>query len=265
MTIYLFEVKSRLKSLLLWSIGILVMVGGGMGKYAGFNASPQELEMFIQQIPEIMLKLLGFYGFDLTKAIGFYGIMLVYLNVMAAIHATILGTDLLSKEEKDHTAEFLMVKPVTRAQVVTAKALAGLTHLILFDLITWIVSVLIVTAVAKGQSVLLEITLILLGMFFLQLIFFSLGMMFSALPLTCRKATGIASYLMLSSYMLGYFTDVYENMYFLRYFVPFKYFDANVVISSNSLNLFYVFLSLVITTLAMTVTYAAYKKRDLHL
>ncbi len=265
MNLYTFEVKSRLKSLLFWSFGILFMIGGGMGKYVGLNASPQELELFMDQIPEVLMKMFGFYGFDLTKAIGFYGIMLLYLNVMAAIHATVLGTDLLSKEERDHTAEFLMVKPMTRSQIITEKALAGLTHLLLFDIITWLISVLIMTLVAKGEPILLAITLIILGMLFIQLIFFSLGMMFSAIDITSRRSSGIASALMLSTYLLGYFTDVFEKIHFMRYLVPFKYFDANTIIATNRLSPFFILLSTAIVSTAMLVTYKTYNKRDLHL
>lgn len=48
-----------------------------------------------------------------------------------------LGSGIISKEERDKTAEFLLVKPVSRAHIMTAKLLAALTLLAVFFLVTY--------------------------------------------------------------------------------------------------------------------------------
>ena len=50
------------------------------------------------------------------------------------------GFGLVSIEESELTADFLLSKPVSRAQVLTSKLLAALTSLIITDLVVWVTS-----------------------------------------------------------------------------------------------------------------------------
>lgn len=265
MNLYLFEVKVHIKSLIFWSLGILMMVAGGMGKYAAFASTGQDIHAIFDQIPPMVINVLGFKGMEINEAVGFFGIVILYTTIMAAVHASMLGADLLSKEEKDHTAEFLMAKPLTRAQAITSKALAGVTHLFLFNIITYVLSLVILQVVAPNQIEVSSVTLLLISMFLIQMIFFSVGMMLSALNRTCRRAAGLASAFMLSTFMLSIFIDIYEDLHILNFLTPFKYFQITDVIENASLNLFYVLLSIVVIVGAMLTTYKAYQSRDLHL
>ena len=63
--------------------------------------------------------LLGFSDLDLSKVSGYYGMLFIYLLLMATIHAAMLGATIIAKEERDKTSEFLFVKPVSRSKVIT--------------------------------------------------------------------------------------------------------------------------------------------------
>ena len=58
--------------------------------------------------------LLGFYSIECGNILGLGG----------ALFAALCAVSMLSKEEKDHTGEFLLTHPVTRRRIVTEKLLA---------------------------------------------------------------------------------------------------------------------------------------------
>ena len=127
MNIYLRELKAHRLGLLFWCLGIVAMVSAGMAKYAAFAEAGQSLDAMLAGIPKAVQVVFGFSGFDLAKASGFYGVLFLYVAVMAAVHATLLGANLISKEKRDRTSEFLYAKPISRSRALTGKLLAGLT------------------------------------------------------------------------------------------------------------------------------------------
>jgi len=136
MNIYFRELKAHRLGLLFWCLGIVAMIAAGMAKYAAFAEAGQSLDAMLAGIPKAVQVVFGFSGFNLAKASGFYGVLFLYVAVMAAVHATLLGANLISKEERDRTSEFLYAKPISRGTAVTAKLLAGLTHIILLNIVT---------------------------------------------------------------------------------------------------------------------------------
>ena len=118
MNLFLHEMKQYWKYLLFWSIGIVAMVGGGMGKFTAlYDSSDTSITDVFNQLPKAFLAMFGMVNLEVTSLSGFYGVINFYLVIMGAIFAIILGAGILSKEERDKTAEFLMVKPVTRTWV----------------------------------------------------------------------------------------------------------------------------------------------------
>ena len=47
---------------------------------------------------------------------------------MATVHAAMLGADIISKEERDKTAEFLFVKPISRNKIIISKLLGSFSQ-----------------------------------------------------------------------------------------------------------------------------------------
>jgi len=65
------------------------------------------------------------------------------------------------------------------------------------------------------------------------------------------------------AFILSVVVDINKNLDWLKYITPFKYFDAQTLITGGSLDPVYVILSVLIITALVYVTYASYKKRDL--
>ncbi len=77
---------------------------------------------------------------DLATVLGFYSFVFMFVQLCLAIQASNYGFGLVSIEESELTADFLLSKPVSRAQVLTSKLLAALTSLTITNLVVWVSS-----------------------------------------------------------------------------------------------------------------------------
>ncbi len=263
MNIFLRELKAHRWGLLFWSIGIVFMVSAGMAKYAAFETAGQSVTDMLSQIPQGVQAVFGMTGFDLSTASGFYGMLYLYVVVMGTIHAALLGANLISKEERDRTSEFLYAKPISRSQAVTFKLLAGLVNVIALNLVTLVSSLYFVDYFSKEQAITEDILLLMAGMFFLQLIFFSIGALMAGMLRRSKAAASMATTVMFVAFLLSYLVNMNENLEFLKYITPFKYFDAALLMSNGGLDFGYVAISAVIIIAAIVGTYRFYSARDL--
>jgi ABC-2 type transport system permease protein len=73
--------------------------------------------------PKPVLVIAGINGLDVGTVIGYFGVLYLYILLMATIHAAMIGAEVISKEERDRTSEFLYPKPISRSKIVTEKLL----------------------------------------------------------------------------------------------------------------------------------------------
>ncbi|WP_210365818.1 ABC transporter permease subunit [Bacillus sp. REN3] len=264
MNIFRREMKANRKALIIWTIGIIFMVASGMGKYASLESTGQSMNALMADMPKSMQAIMGTGSFDLSDPIGYYGVLYLYLAVMAAIHAAMLGANIIAKEERDKTVEFLLVKPVSRKSMITSKLAASLVNIIFFNLVTYMSSIMMVRKYAKGASVSEDISLLMLGMFVLQLIFLLVGSSVASIYKNPRKAAGLSTGLLLLSFVLSIAIDMNGKLEGLKFFTPFKYYDAKETLREGALDSLYLSLSAAIIIALLLATYIFYQKRDMN-
>ncbi|WP_337102084.1 ABC transporter permease subunit [Paenibacillus sp. YIM B09110] len=263
MNIFVRELKSYRKSIIFWSIGIILLVASGMNKYEA-TASGGQLDSVMDDMPKALKALMGSGDLDLSKASGYYGILVVYFLLMATIHGAMLGANIIAKEERDRTAEFLFAKPVSRTAVVTAKLLGALANILLLNIVTWASSVAIVGNYSKGEAVNGDIAIVMAGMLLLQLLFLVIGTAIAAAYANPKKAASLATGILLITFILSIAIDLNDQLETLRVFTPFKYFEAKDIMYGGGLNIVFVLLSIVLIAVLTVITYILFKKRDLH-
>jgi ABC-2 type transport system permease protein len=259
------ELKANLKSLLIWSIGVLFMIGAGMGKYAGMGGNGETMNELMAQMPKSLQAIMGTSGFDLSAPIGYYGLLFLYLVVMAAIHAVMLGANIIAKEERDKTVEFLLVKPISRHSVITSKFIAAFINIVIFNLITLISSVVMVRMYSDGADAAGDILLLMGGMFFLQLLFLAIGASIAAMYKKPKKASALATAVLLINFIFSIIINLNENLDILAYVTPFKYFEASLILQNKGFDVVYLSLSLLLTAVLIFMAYHFYQKKDLNI
>lgn len=264
MNIVLRELRANLKSLIIWCVSMAALVGAGMVKYSGVAAAGQSANDLISQLPEAMRNILGMNNLDITSVSGYYGVFYLYFLLLGGTHAVMLGATIISKEERDKTADFLFVKPVSRSRVITGKLAAVLINLIVFNLITLMSSVIFVGIYNQGESINNQIVYLMIALFILQLIFASIGAVISGLVKSNKRAVSLATTLFLAAFLLSSAVSLYSKIDFLKYFTPFQYFPTYDVMH-GSFDLLFLCLSGLIIAGSVIVTYLTFQSRDLNI
>jgi ABC-2 type transport system permease protein len=110
MNIFIKELKANRKALIIWSVCMFLLVMSGMGKYTAYASGGAGSDVF-DKLPHTIKVLFGLGDFEVTKISGFYAFLFPYIEITAAIHAALLGSGIIAKEERDKTTEFLIENP----------------------------------------------------------------------------------------------------------------------------------------------------------
>ena len=264
MNIFFRELKANLKSLLIWSAVLVLLIVISAAKFSAF-AGDESMLAILDTMPKAMMDAFSMRAFNLTTLIGFYGLMFIFFGLMGAMAAAMWGSDIISKEERNKTVEFSLVLPVSRSQVITAKALAALVNCIVYVLITWGISLVAVTKFNPDQAFKDFLALEMQAMFVIELIFLALGLLLGCALKQYKRSGSTAVAIILTAYFVSVFSGLQEKLDFLKYFTPFKYFDAAVMLRDGKLDGMYLLLSAAIIVVCMAAAYYTYNKRDLYI
>ena len=264
MNIFLRELKANLKSLLIWSAIIILMIFMAVTKFSAFAGDPEMLKM-LDSMPATLMDALSMRAFNLTTISGFYGVMFIYFALMGAIAAAMWGSDIISKEERDKTVEFSLVLPVSRSRVITFKALAAVVNCIAFAAITWGVSLVAVQSYNPDQAFYNFLALEMQAMLAIELIFLAIGLLLGCAMKRYKLSGSTAVGIILAAYFMSILSVMNENLEFLKYFTPFKYFDAGELFRTGRIDGTYLLLSAVIVVVCVVAAYWIYNRRDLYI
>ena len=264
MNIFLHELKANLKSLLIWCVVMLMLVLVGTAKFSAYYNNPEMLKI-LDSFPKAIIDAMSLKAFNLTTLIGFFGIMLIYYAMLGGIAAAMWGSGMISKEERDKTVEFSLVLPVSRSRVITAKALAALVSCVIFVLVTWGSSLVAAQSYAPDKAFYDYLTLEMGAMFIIELIFLAVGLLLGCAMKQYKLSGSTAVWIILTTYFLSIAAGLQKNLDFLKYFTPFKYFDAAALFQTGKLDSGYLLLSAAIIVVCVGASYWIYNKRDLYI
>lgn len=264
MNIFIRELRANLKSLIIWSVILTLLIIIGVAKFSAYAGNPDMLAV-LDSMPPAVMDALGMRAFNLTTVTGFYGIMFVYFGLMAAIASAMWGSDIISKEERDKTVEFSLVLPVSRTRVITAKALAALINCIVFVLVTWLFSLVAARSFDPEPGFASFLALEMQAMFAIELIFLAVGLFLGCAMKQYKRSASVAVAIILTAYFISIVTVMQEKLDFLKYFTPFKYFDAGELFRRGRMDSTYLLISAVIIVACVAAAYWIYNKRDLYI
>lgn len=257
------ELRAGLRGLLIWCACMALGVISGMAKYPTYSAGSASARVF-QELPRTMQALMGMGDGDVTTLPGFYAFLFRYVQLAFAFHAALLGCGVIGREERDKTAEFLLAKPVSRGAVVTAKLLAALAAAAVLNLVTFGVTVPLAQAYGKGQSITGEVAALHASLFFLQMIFLSLGALVAAVRRSAAGAGAIAAVAVLGTFVVAELTSLVSGLGALNVLTPFHYFSVRRVLAGNGLDPLVAVACVLLTAVFTVGTYVGCRRRDPH-
>ncbi len=194
--------------------------------------------------------LTGFYAVECGNILGLGG----------AFFAALCAVTVLAKEEKDHTAEFLLSHPVTRSSIVTGKFIAVLIQIVLLNSTIF---VLAASSVAlTGETVpWKELTLLHLAYFLVQLEI--AGICFGISAFIRRGGMGMGLGVAVIMYFLHLVANITESAQALDIITPFGYADGPSIVSEAGLDGAKILFGMALGALGAAAGYFKYCRKDI--
>lgn len=264
MNILVRELRANLRSLIIWSVVVILFVLVGVSKFSAYYNNPEMLAI-LDAMPPALVAAFSLEAFNLTTVTGFFGVMFIYYALLLCIAAVLWGSDIITKEERDKTVEFSLTLPVTRSRVVTGKALAALVNCIILLLVTWGASLVSAAPYQPDAAFYRFLAWCMAAIFIMQLVFLAVGIFLGCAMKRYKRASSVAIALLLGAYFLSIIVTLNKDLDFLKVLTPFKYFDAGALLRESRLDMPFVALSLAIIVVCMAGAYLAYSRRDLYI
>ena len=172
-----------------------------------------------------------------------------------------IAINILAKEEKEHTAEFLLAHPVGRGKIVFEKLLSVLIQIVLLNVI--IFGMTIVSMIFVGEKIpWKELGLLHTAYFLVQLEL--AGVCFGISAFLRRSGLGIGFGLATVMYFLNIIANISEQAEFLKYITPFGYAEGADIIEKTALDAKLILTGMVCAVLAIFVGFCKYARKDIH-
>lgn len=262
MNIYRHELRMLRRSTWIWSgalAGVLLLF---FSMFPTLSADAAQFQVLLDQYPEALRKALGFAVNDIATLLGYYSFVFPYVLLAGTIQALQAGAGILSKETREKTADFLLTKPITRPQIITAKLLAAVTSLLCTQLLYLLTACLLASQLREDTFAWTPFVLIGVSLFMVQLIFLTLGMLLSLFLPRLRSELPLSLGTGFGFFFIGMLGSVVGDRA-VRYLTPFKYFDPAYIIRHSSYETSYVLLGVGIVVLAATASYLIYTQKDI--
>lgn len=261
MTLVKHELRQGKTPFLIWtaSIGFLLMVCIFLfpemkGQMEGVSDIFASMGSFTQAFGMDRLNfgtLIGFYAVECGNVLGLGG----------AFFASLCAVGILSKEEKDKTAEFLLTHPVSRVRIVTEKLAAVLIQITAMNLIIYALSVASIAAVGE-EIPWMEIRLMHLGYYLLQLEL--AGICFGISAFLRKSSAGVGLGIAVMMYFLNLIANIAESAEFLKYITPFGYCEGADIVANGRLDGTMVAIGAAIGICGIVTAYLKYTGKDIH-
>ena len=261
--IFLKELKRSRRNLILWCAVIGATALFGILEYPIMADYGDMIAPVLDAMPKLIQIIFGVYGADLTTAMGYYVVMYFWFGLIVFTHAAYLGASIISKEQRDKTAEYIFTMPYKRDTIVTAKIMVAVVNVLVVAIVTGLISALVMAALGVGSGGLISVLISIIGMFVTQLVFVAVGFLCSADFIKYKFAALSSIAVLIVAYIVSFAIEYIGTADYLSFLSPLRYFDVQRVIS-NGISPLYLLVSAVVILLSLYFTLTLYRKKDFH-
>lgn len=261
MTILKHEMRQGRNALIIWTAVIVSMLGICILIYPEMEDQMNEISGMFSQMGSFSAAF-GMDKINFGEFTGFFGVECGnVLGLGGAFFAALLGISALAKEEKEHTAEFLLTHPVSRRRVVLEKLCSVLAQLVILNVLA--VGVTALTVLLIGEAPNAEtLGLLFLAYFILQVEVAAIC--FGISSFLGRGGLGVGIGIAALFYFLNIIANLTEGAKFLKYITPFGYTEGSDIIVKGGLEGKYLAVGLLFTTVGIAAAFCRYTKKDIY-
>lgn len=264
MNMFLHELKSMRKSAVIWTVSLVALAALYLTLYPSIASDAAEFKKLLGSYPAPVRAMLGINLDYITSILGFYSFVFSFIALFGAIQGMNMGVSLLTRETRERTADFLLVKPVSRFAIVTSKLLAAFTIIVATDVVFYAVTTFLANSVKTADFDGKLFFMINLTLFFLQIIFLALGVVVSVFFKKLKSVLPISLGVVFGLYLIGALLATGNDKEAVRFISPFKYFDTTYIIKNASYEAPYLITGAIIIVLSVVTSYIIYIRKDIH-
>lgn len=260
MTIVKHELKQGFKSFIIWTAAIAFLIVICIFMYPEMKGEMDSMNDMFSSMGSFTAAF-GMDKINFGTLIGFYAVECGnMLGLGGAAFAALLAVSILSKEEKERTAEFLLTHPVSRVRVITEKLIAVFIEIIAMNVIIWGLTVASIALIGE-EIPLKEITLINTANLLLQLEIG--GICFGISAFLKRGSIGIGIGVASLLYFLNIISNITDKTDFLHYITPFAYTEGSDIVTNGSLDATFILVGMGYAVVAIIAAFLRYTKKDI--
>ena len=258
------EFKINLKSFIIWTsilVGMFLVVYL-IYPYIMTGDSMNQMNEMMKMFPEEVLKAFNIDIAAIDTAYGWFKTEgFTFVLIIIGIYSSILGSNIVLKEENDKTIEYLSFLPIKRSKIMFNKVFVAITYIILMILVLGIFNYISLTISGdfdQKQFILLSITPLLVG-----LPLFALNLFISTFMHKTRHTMGISLGLVFLFYIVSIISQISDKVEFIKYFSIYTLADTRYVMTNSSINIMNIVISLGITIAFIALSFIRYNKKEL--
>lgn len=260
MTVLRLELRRGRTALILWSGAISAMLLICMAVFPEMKAQFDAVNRLFQNLGAFSAAF-GMDQINFATAMGFYGLECGnILGICGGFFAALMGISALSKEEQEHTAEFLLTHPVGRTRIALEKLLALAVQILALNAFVALFGGLGFALAGEtpdaGAFARLHLAHALLQ---LEIA----GLCFGLSACLRRNAPGAGIGLAAILYFLNIARNLTRRAGFLRFVTPYAYADTVSILQGAGPKFLPVFLGLSAAALAAAAGLIRYARRDI--
>lgn len=262
MNIYQHEFKMSFRSVVTWSVAIAVLIVLYLSVFGSLAVDAATVNDMMSKFPDELLIAFGMTDMDWSSVLGFYGVVFLLCQMCLSIQAANYGFSLVSIEERELTADFLLAKPVSRTKILTSKLLSAVTGLTITNVVVWIVSFVAINMVNQGKEYETKpLVMLLLSIVVFQLFFLTVGILISLLMKRVRSVTPLSMALAFGMYVLNAFGNMLGEDS-LEIISPFKHFEPNYILKNSAYDPL-MLISVAAILISIVGSYVLYSRRNI--
>ena len=263
-TLYLKELKRGRKTFFIWTAIVIAFTVMVLSIYPFMQGMGDDLTNMMRNIPDELRKAIGMDEQTWASILGFYSTYFgIYIVLLSGIYTMSTGATILSKEEKEKTAEFLLTRPISRSSVFSTKMMSLFTLTAAIIVLQTIVAAFSFS-VASETSVNWEnfATMHIHGAV-LILFFTALGVLLSMFLNPKTNFMGLVFGIIFGSYFLNAMSKATEATEWMGYISPFNYVDFNVGDPNYGVNVWGAITLIILGTVCIIFARFKYEGRDI--
>lgn len=258
------EFKINLKSLIIWTsiLVLMLILVFCIYPYIINEDTLNSLDDMMEMFPPELLKAFNMDLYSISTSFGWIkteGYM--FITLIGSIYSGLLGSSILSKEEKDKTIEFLISKPIKRKDIVTSKILCGIVNIFIFNLLIFLTNLIGVSL--TDDIIIKELLLISICPLLLYYMLFFSSLLISTYIKNAKKTTFIGLIIAFIAYILQLLGSISDKVSILKDISLFEFVSIRYITDNLHINYIYLCIGIVLIIFSILFTYKIYDNKEL--